>query len=219
LKPAAYTLSSGGGMKTVYAWAKDGGGNISEPASISVDYIDNNSCESVETTVLPAHYQISDNAFALWGRLASIYAEDDDSLVLRMYGIRNTMALTVEFGLENTDVSDLGLIVSSISKRHWRILPSTFRRTVYAYNHAQQEWDLVDGTTDVGDLEAVRSEISLVGGGENVHDYLIPDSGGDNLRFRLKIELCPDHFFSLIHEIDLVQLVVTHLQCGCGCPP
>jgi hypothetical protein len=39
IKPAAYTLSAGYGTKTVFAWAKDASGNISEPASLSVDYI------------------------------------------------------------------------------------------------------------------------------------------------------------------------------------
>jgi hypothetical protein len=39
-KPSVYTLSSGYGMKTVYAWASDAAGNISDPASFNVEYIE-----------------------------------------------------------------------------------------------------------------------------------------------------------------------------------
>jgi hypothetical protein len=39
-KPQGHTLSAGYGMKTVYAWAKDASGNISDSAAISVEYID-----------------------------------------------------------------------------------------------------------------------------------------------------------------------------------
>jgi hypothetical protein len=210
IKPAAYKLSSGYGIKTVFAWAKDASGNISEPDSISVDYINDNPCEYIETPVFPTHYQISNNAIVLWGGLASLFLDDDNFLAINMFSFNNSMAATVDFTLENTDVSDLGIIVSSVSRQHLLLNPNPFQRTVYAYNYAAKEWTAVDSVTHIGHHE-MRSEISLAGQGENILDYLMQDSDGDKLIFKLRIELSPDTLFLPIHKIDFVQLMVTHL--------
>jgi hypothetical protein len=39
-KPAGYTVSAGSGTKTVYAWARDGAGNVSSSKSIALTYND-----------------------------------------------------------------------------------------------------------------------------------------------------------------------------------
>jgi hypothetical protein len=209
IKPATYTLSSGYGTKTVYAWAKDAGGNISEPASIRVEYINGSPCEYIETTVFPTSFQISNNSIVFWGGLASLYLDDHDFLTMTMFDTNDSIAVTVDFELENTEVSDLSVLVSSVSRQHLLMHPNPFLRTVYVYNYAAREWNAVDSVPDIGNRK-VRSEISLSGASVNIFDYLGQDSAGDKLRFKLKIELSPDTHILPIHKIDLAQLKVTH---------
>jgi hypothetical protein len=78
-KPLAYTLSSDYGLKTVYAWAKDAAGNISDPASLSVEYTPP-PCPYVETTFLPIWFRLQ-NGYLRGGHLSSLQSDDDISRV------------------------------------------------------------------------------------------------------------------------------------------
>jgi hypothetical protein len=209
-RPQTYTLSFGYGVKTVYAWTKDAAGNISEPASISVEYIQ--SCVDVTTTVLPSRFTaLNINSSFPTGSADLLHYDDHEFLSLYISDDDDPMYLTVEFDLENVDIvdiSDLSVSVSSITVQEG-FGESVFRRSIYAYNYSSEEWDPVGGTVDIGRYE-VRSNVNITGSVDNIDNYLGP--AGDNLRFSLRVELVPIWNIDndSRHDNDLVQLTITH---------
>jgi hypothetical protein len=205
-RPTAYTLSSGYGMKTVYAWAKDAGGNISDPASISIDYVSDPPCQYIEVPASLTQFYTF-NVFRYNGGLSSLLADDDDFLEMEINSTQTSMMLTVDFQLVDTDVRDLRVRVSSLSSRYFQDQPSAFVRTVSAYNHAAQEWTVVDPARSIGDTAAVLTDIALAGNVENIVDYLGQE--GDRLNVRLMIEMDRVTDGSWQHDMGLVELLAT----------
>jgi hypothetical protein len=198
--PQGHTLSAGYGMKTVYAWAKDVRGNISDPASISVEY--KRACVYVETTV-PAKGGQTFNVSSVNGELSDLFSDDDEFVTMDRFLFAETMALEVDFELDQTDVRDLRISVSSISEE------GVFRRSISARNYVAGEWTPLETSIDVGEDVEVRSDLSLAERVESLSDYL--EQAGDKLNFRVRIDLSRVDG-SDIHHIDLVQLTVTHLE-------
>jgi hypothetical protein len=204
--PSAYTLSDGSGTKTVYAWAKDAGGNISDPASISVDY-SLPPCQGTETPASPEQFEI-DNVSNSTGDLSSFSADDDDFLEMEIDSTQVPMVLTVDFELADTDVSDLRVRVSSISRQSSQNQPSAFRRTIFAYNYVAQTWNIVDPARSIGDTEQVLFDFAFADNVDNVSDYL--GQNGDMRAFSLRIILARETEASWRHDVGLVELMVAH---------
>jgi hypothetical protein len=188
-------------MKTVYAWARDAVGNISDPASFGVEYT-LPPCHYVETTVLPTKFQINDSRIIKRGGLTSLTSDDDNFLVIDPYKHDRTAELTVDFKLAEMDVT--GLTASVSSRSEWSSSP--YERTVLAYNYATLDWEVVEPTRTVG-KSSVRSDIVFADIVENISDYLGRE--GDMLTFSLRILMERSLFFGE-HLVDLAQLTVTH---------
>jgi hypothetical protein len=210
-RPQDHILSTGYGMKTVYAWAKDAGGNISEPASINVGFY--RPCVYLSTTVLPALHTTSntDDASPSDNRTELLYHDDGELLRMDIADDDDPMYLMVDFNVEHADVRDFSVSVSSVTVQSDLNLfeESIFRRQIYAYNFNTEGWDHVGGAVNIGRYEA-RSDVSFTENRGNIDDYFGPD--GDRSRFTLRIALEPESEISFYsqHDTDLVQLTVTH---------
>jgi hypothetical protein len=203
-KPSVYTLSSDYGLKTVYAWAKDAAGNISDPASLSVEYAPP-PCPSVETTFLPIWFRLQ-NGYLRGGNLSSLQSDDDISLELQVRDDNHPISLEIDFELSNLDVRELRISVSSLSADDDGHVGS-FQRSVSVHNYSkpfEYRWDLVGESIDIGSSEEVRSDIVLTDDVNTLSDYLQPF--GEIFIFRVKIELSPNPDSSPFHHIDFVQM-------------
>jgi hypothetical protein len=214
-KPAGCTLSAADGMKTIYAWAKDAAGNISDPATINIEYIVLPPCQYVETVISPTDFLATykENVAGIIGDLSSLESDDDVFLEMRIFDDSASMYLMADFELADTNVRDLKVSVASISRRYGFRDGRAFQRSVDAYNHSTEMWDPVGETVHVGDSEEVRSDIDLAGNVDTISDYL--EQVGDGLTFRVRIGLTASHNLyhkSRYHGLDLVQLTVTHPQ-------
>jgi hypothetical protein len=158
-----------------------------------------------------------DNVASYQGGLSSLNSDDDDFLEMEINSTNVPMVLTTDIELVDRDITDLGIRVSSISRRNFKEQPSVFRRTIFAYNYAAQTWSIVDPALEVDDMEAALFDIALSDSVENVLDYL--GQSGDNLTFSLRIVLMPITDASDQHDVGLIQLTATHqLDPECGNP-